>query len=42
MDKDQKKQLLKQWRDQQRSEARARLPLPCAELQQMFEMLNVE
>jgi hypothetical protein len=37
-----KKQLKKQWREQQRMLALAALPLPVAELKAMFDMLDVE
>ena len=37
-----KKQLRKQWRDQQRKAARAALPLPFPELKAMFDMLDAE
>jgi hypothetical protein len=42
MDKRRKKQKLDEWRAQQRANARAKLPLPPAELKLMFDMLDVE
>ena len=40
MDKDRKKQRKRRWREGQRAEARAALPLPFEELKVMFDMLD--
>ena len=42
MDKDCKKELKRQWREGQRAEARAALPLPFDEVKAMFDMLDAE
>ncbi len=42
MDKTRKKQLKHAWRDDERQRARAAFPLPLAELQAMFDMLDRE
>jgi hypothetical protein len=42
MDKQRKKELKRRWRDNQRAEARAALPLSFDELKAMFDMLDAE
>ena len=42
MDKQRRKELKRRWREGQRAEARAALPLPFDELKAMFDMLDAE
>jgi hypothetical protein len=42
MDKQQKKQMRQQWRNQQRAAARDNSPLPATELRSLFSFLDVE
>ena len=42
MDKQGKREMRRQWREGQRAEARAELPLPFDELKAMFDMLDAE
>jgi hypothetical protein len=42
MDKQRKKELRRRWREGQRAETRAALPLPFDELKAMFDMLDTE
>ena len=42
MDKHRRKELKRQWREGQRAEARAELPLEIDELKTMFDMLDAE
>ena len=42
MDKQRKKQMLREWQERQRAEAREALPMPDPEMLAMFDMLDVE
>jgi hypothetical protein len=42
LDQRQRKEMLDQWKAQQRAAARAKLPLPDDQLQALFEMLEAE
>ena len=42
MDKNEKKQMRQQWRDQQRSDARAKFPLPPSDLKSLFDQLDTD
>jgi len=42
LDKRRRKEMLREWREQQRAEARAALPLPDDQLQAMFDTLDRE